>query len=253
MSTSMTTSAPRWTVLRHPKPHARARLFCLPYAGGSTHAFASWEAAAGPDLEICPVLLPGREERLGEPAPASMDALVPALAQGLEPFLDRRYAILGHSMGGMIGFALALHLSGHLPGRPAPAHLFLSACGPNRDPKRPYRHTLSDADLVELLRGMNGTPQEFFEHPELVSLLLPMVRADFTLSETFQAPDTARVPIPITAFAGADDPDAPAALVEAWHCHTDTFSLHVLPGDHFFVHQAVPMLEVIRKALGTPQ
>ena len=244
----MTTIAPRWTLLRNPKPHARTRLFCLPYAGGSTHAFANWEAHAGPDLEICPVLLPGREERLGEHTPSSMDALVPALAEGLEPFLDRRYAILGHSMGGMIAFALALHLAG----RSSPAHLFLSACCPDHDPERPYRHTLSDPDLVELLRAMNGTPREFFEHADLVSLLLPMVRADFTLSETFQVPDTARVPIPVTAFAGADDPDAPTERVEAWHRHTDTFSLHVLPGDHFFVHQATPMLEVITQALRTP-
>ncbi len=245
----MTTLAPRWTVQRHPKPHARTRLFCLPYAGGSTHAFTGWMTAAGPDLEVCPVLLPGREERLDEAAPSAMGELVPALAQGLEPLLDRRYAILGHSMGGMIAFALTRHLAE----RSAPAHLFLSACGPHRDPDRAHRHTLSDSGLVELLREMNGTPPEFFEHTDLMDLVLPTLRADFTLSETYQAPAAARVAMPITAFAGADDVDAPPALVEGWREHTTAgFSLHVLPGDHFFVHHVAPMLAVVARALDTP-
>jgi medium-chain acyl-[acyl-carrier-protein] hydrolase len=242
----MTPHTPRWAVLPHPKPQARTRLLCLPYAGGGTRAFASWVAAAGPDLEICPVLLPGREERLGEPAASSMNALLPALAQGLEPFLDRRYAILGHSMGAMIAFALARHLAG----RKAPVHLFLSACGPRRDPERPYWHTLSDSDLIVLLKTMNGTPQEFFNHPELVSLLLPMVRADFTLSETFEVPERERLAIPITAFAGTDDPDAPPSLVRPWRDHTtEDFSFHLMPGDHFFLHRAEPMLAAITKSL----
>jgi medium-chain acyl-[acyl-carrier-protein] hydrolase len=129
-------------------------------------------------------------------------------------------------------------------------HLFLSACGPRPDPERPCWHTLSDSDLIALLKTMNGTPQEFFNHPELVSLLLPMVRADFTLSETFEVPERERLAIPITAFAGTDDPDAPPSLVRAWRDHTtEDFSFHLMPGDHFFLHRAEPMLAAITRSL----
>lgn len=243
----MTTRAPRWVARRHPKPQARLRVFCLPYAGGGTHAYAEWAAAAGPEVELCPVLLPGREERLDEPAISTMDEMVPALAVGLAPLLDMPFALFGHSMGGMIAFALARHLGERATG---PAHLFLSACSPRRTPDHSHKHRLPDPELVEELRVMNGTPPEFFEHEELMELILPTMRADFTLSETYGVAEGVRLDIPITAFAGDKDDAAPPAQVEGWREHTTApFSLHVMPGDHFFLNDFQPILVEITRAL----
>jgi medium-chain acyl-[acyl-carrier-protein] hydrolase len=229
------------------KPHARLRVFCLPYAGGGTHAYAEWATAVGSDVELCPVLLPGREERLDEPAISTMDEMVPALATGLAPLLDLPFVLFGHSMGGMIAFALARHLAEQAS---APTHLFLSACSPLRRPEHTHKHRLPDLEFVEELRVMNGTPPEFFEHEELLELILPKMRADFTLSETYGVEEDVRLAIPITAFAGDKDDLAPPTQVENWREHTTArFSLHVMPGDHFFLNDFRPILDVITPTL----
>jgi len=238
-----------WISRRFAAPRQR-RLYCLPYAGGSTAVFSSWPARLGPDIEVCPVLLPGREARIGEPTPARMADLVPPLAEGLAAHLAAApatpYALFGHSMGALIAFEVSRRLAAL--GLPAPERLFLSAAGPVRGPERVDKHRLDDRDLLQTLRRMNGTPAEFFDDPDLVALLLPMIRADFTLAETFSVPDGVVQPVPITAFAGAQDGSISPAEVDRWRRHTTGgFDLHVLPGDHFYIHAPAPVLEVIAR------
>jgi len=236
---------PRWISRRHHNPAAALRLFCLPYGGGGTQIFAEWPALLGPELEIVPVLLPGREERIGEPAATRMDELIPALADGLaEQLPDRPFALLGHSMGGLIAFQLACQLA--LVGLPAPVHLFLSGCGPVADPDRRQQHKLTDAELIDSLKRTNGTPSEFFESQDLVDLLLPTIRADFALAETFSVRADDSLPVPITAFAGRRDLSAGPDEVRSWRRHTTAeFSLHTMPGGHFFIHDCPRMLGLI--------
>jgi surfactin synthase thioesterase subunit len=241
----------QWTVRQHGDQSAAVQLFLLPYAGGSSRAFSSWPELLDPGIEACPVVLPGRERRIAEPAVPRMSELVPSLAEGLIPHLRPPFAFFGHSMGALIAFELVRKLLLH--GLPAPAHLFLSAAGPTRARHRSDRHRLSDEELVTELRELSGTPPEFFDAPELISLLLPTIRADFELAETYEVPEGTRLPVPITAFTGEQDPSFPPSEAEAWQRHTTgSFALHVLPGDHFFLNdQAGPMAKVIGQALLT--
>ncbi|XVQ85639.1 thioesterase II family protein [Microbispora siamensis] len=233
-----------WFFQRNGNPAARLRLYCLPYAGGGSSAYASWQALLGREIEVCPIVLPGREGRMLESPISSMDALVPSLAEGLAPHLTRPYALFGHSMGALIAFELARRLVAYR--LPAPAMLLLSGAGPVRDPRRENTHHLGDAELLDSLRRMNGTPPEFFGNPELVELLLPTIRADLQLAETFSVPDAVRIPVPITAFAGSADPYAGPAIVGGWRRHAAAgFALHELPGDHFFVRNAETLVPLI--------
>jgi len=234
----------RWISQRYQSESATSRLYCVPYAGGSSAIFSSWSAILGPSVEICPLVLPGREERFSEPAATVMVDLVSQLthALGEEPGLP--FAVFGHSMGGLIAFELARQLQQLAV--PMPTQVFLSACAPVRAPERLRRHQLSDPDLVEELRRMNGTPAEFFEEPDLVELLLPTIRADFELAETYAAPAGSRIGVPITAFAGEGDASVKPAEVAGWQAHTTKdFTMHRLTGDHFFIHEAAPVLSVI--------
>lgn len=118
-----------WLAHHVPRPAAPLRLFCLSHAGGGASLFRHWHEPFATLAEICPVQLPGREGRLGEPAFASLHPLVDALIAALGDHLDRRYAIFGHSMGALVGFELARELRRR--GLPMPVQLFLASyCAP---------------------------------------------------------------------------------------------------------------------------
>lgn len=225
-----------WIQRPQPRPAARLRLLLLPHAGGGASAFRGWAGALPPEVEVCPVQLPGRENRLGERAFDRLQPLVESLAGALERWRDLPYAVLGHSNGALIGFELARHA--RRTGAPGPVHLFASG---RRAPHLPSRtrdvHQLPQAELVAELAELGGMPREVLEHPELMALLVPLLRADMALTETYEHRDEPPLAAPITALGGTEDAKVPLSDVEAWGRHTcGGFRLHAFPGDHFYLY-----------------
>jgi medium-chain acyl-[acyl-carrier-protein] hydrolase len=224
-----------WIQRPQPRPDARLRLLLIPHAGGGASAFRGWADALPPEVEACPVQLPGRENRMGEPAFDRLAPLVEALAGALERWRDLPYAVLGHSNGALIGFELARHA--RRTGTPGPVHLFASG---RRAPHRPSPvrdvHDLPQAELVAELAELGGMPRQVLEHPELLGLLVPVLRADMALTETYQHRDEPPLDMPITALTGSEDAKVSLADAAAWERHTrGGFRLHVFPGDHFYL------------------
>jgi medium-chain acyl-[acyl-carrier-protein] hydrolase len=239
-----------WVTVFQPQPRARLRLFCFPYAGGSTLIYRDWPRGLPDDVELCAVQLPGRGNRLREPAFTRLLPLAETLAAELLPFLDRPFAFFGHSMGATIGFELARRLrSARAAG---PAHLLVSGRQP---PQAPYAdrgtYRLPDAELIAELRQLNGTPSEVLEHPEMMQLLLPLLRADFELIQTYAYEPESPLSCPISAFGGLRDPEADRAALRQWAEQTTAeFSLDMFPGDHFFLHTCLPqLLQAISRCL----
>lgn len=215
----------------------RLRLFCLPYAGGGAQIYRTYSQVLPDDIEVCAVQLPGRERRFREPALESVDAIVDRLAPVVSELSDRPYAVLGHSLGALVGFELLRRL--RKDGEPLPLRLFASGHrAPHLPDPDPPIHHLPDAQFVEELRQLNGTPQEVFESPELLELILPVLRADFTAAETYVYRSEVPLPCPITALGGTNDVMIPRESLQAWQEHTTgNFEAHFLEGDHFFIHQ----------------
>ena len=225
---------------RHPR--CRARLFCFPYAGGAALIYRDWPAGLPADVELCAVQLPGRGNRLREPAFTRLRPLVETLADELLPFLDRPFAFFGHSMGASIGFELARGL--RRARTLEPVHLFVSGRRPPHVPST-ERHTyeLPEPELIEELRQLNGTPKEVLEHPEIMQLLLPLLRADFELVQTYAYEPEPPLACPVSVFGGLQDTEADRELLEQWREQTAAeFSLQMFPGDHFFLHTSRPLL-----------
>ena len=226
----------KWFVRPQLKPEAKTRLFFFPYAGGAPTVFTKWCAELPSHIEGIAVHYPGRGSRFNEAAIKDMSRMVVELSKAIQPLLDKPFAFFGHSLGGLISFELARHLRAqHLP---TPNHLFISACGVPHlpDPNKKIYH-LPDGEFLNELDKLNGIPAEL-KNPEAMSLLLPIVRADFQLVETYQYHSEKPFDFPISAFGALDDPRVNRERIEAWAIHTKAqFESHFFPGGHFFLHE----------------
>ncbi|HEU5382592.1 MAG TPA: thioesterase domain-containing protein [Ktedonobacteraceae bacterium] len=232
----------KWVRCPKPNPHASLRLFCFPYSGGSASSFYAWEQALPMDIEVCYMQLPGRENRLREPAFTEMGPLVDALEEALAPQFTRPYAFFGHSLGALICFTLARQLRKH--GKPGPEHLFVSS---HRAPQLPHPHELIHdlpaTAFIERLRTYNGTPESVLQNAELMALLLPVIQADFTVFETYSYTEEPPLDCPISAFGGEEDDKVSRVELAHWRTQTrNTFELRMFAGDHFFVHSNKALL-----------
>lgn len=225
-----------WICRFNTRDQPAMRLICLPYAGGGATVFRAWHDLLPENVEVCPVQLPGRETRFQEPPAEDLEALVAALTPALLPLLDRPFAIYGHSLGALLGFALAQRLRAEHG--LTPTHLLVGA---RRAPQVPARgapmHQLSEAAFVSALRQRyNGIPSVLLQQPELLRLFLPILRADFKLLETYVYPSPPALECPIVAFGGSEDPLVEASELDAWAAQTrGRFERHTLPGGHFFL------------------
>lgn len=239
LSSVMETS---WIVSPKPNPQARLRLFCFPYAGGNALIYRQWQATLPPSVEVCPVQLPGRGKRIQERPFDRFQPLVEVAASALLPFFDKPFAFLGHSMGGLISFELARQL--RRDSNPMPAHLFVSG---RRAPQLASRETptydLPEAEFLDALRRLEGTPAEVLQQPELMQLMLPLLRADFAVCETYAYTAEPPLDCPISVFGGLQDSDVERGQLEAWATQTTAATrVRMLPGDHFFINSQQPLL-----------
>jgi medium-chain acyl-[acyl-carrier-protein] hydrolase len=228
--------------IRRANPQAHCRLFCFPYAGGGASIYHAWSRSLPASIDVCAVQFPGRENRIEEPLFTSLPSLVGVLADELVPFFDRPFAFFGHSMGALISFELARQLR---RGRqPEPVQLFISAYGAPHIPRsREMLHSLPTAEFLRSVFRMGGTPSAVLMNKELVNLLLPILRADFTLIETYHYTAEEPLTCPITVFGGNEDTLVSMSALQEWREQTrGAFTLHMLPGSHFFLQSSQQQL-----------
>lgn len=239
-----------WVICPRPNAHAKLRLFCFHYAGGGSSIFRTWSDNLPSSVEVCSVELPGRGFRLMEAAFTNLDPLVQAIADALLPQLVQPFAFFGHSMGGLVSFELTRVLRRKYNLKPT--HLFVSGHrAPQLPDPDPPIHTLPDPEFLNELRQLEGTPLEVLENSEMMQLLLPTLRADFTVVETYDYTAEPPLDCPITAFGGLQDQEASYDQLNAWREQTNAaFSLHMLPGNHFFLRSAqASLLELLSQNL----
>lgn len=214
----------------------RLRLLCFPYAGGGAAAFRTWSGNLPSWIEVWPIQLPGRENRLTEPPFTRIMPLVQSLAQTLWPYMNSPFALFGHSLGALVSFELARHLR-TLYGI-SPVHLFVSGrSAPQIKNNKAPIHLLPESEFLEELRRFNGTPETVLQNPELMQLLIPALRSDFAVFETYLYAHEEPLKCPISVFGGTQDNDVGYEGLKAWRDQTCRgFSLRMFPGDHFFIH-----------------
>jgi surfactin synthase thioesterase subunit len=212
---------------------ADVRLFCFHHAGGSAASFRDWPDLMPPHVEPVAVQLPGRGDRLREPPFERMASLVDGLVTAVRPLLDQPFAFYGLSMGAYVAWALAHALRERaLPG---PTLLCVAnARAPGRDNGGVDWEALT-VDPARYLREMGGTPREVLADPELLAFLLPTLRADLTVIDTYRFRPPTPLDVPIRAFAGVDDAAGPPERMRVWRHETvQRFEFDIVSGGHFF-------------------
>jgi medium-chain acyl-[acyl-carrier-protein] hydrolase len=204
-----------------------------------------------PGVELCPVLLPGRETRLSEPPLREMSALVTALADGLQGAMDRPYALLGYSLGSTVAFELVRELRRR--NHPLPQRLFIaSRHAPQFCEPACIAHLSRDAFVRALQERYNAIPAPVLADRDLMAMFLPILRADFSLLENYRYDAGEPISVPITAWYGRQDVTLTRAQMEAWREHTTAhFELIALEASHFF-HTDPRLLQGLTRRLRSP-
>ncbi|MEO0884324.1 MAG: alpha/beta fold hydrolase [Cyanobacteria bacterium J06634_6] len=225
-----------WLICPQRQVRAKLRLFCFAYAGGSAWIFRPWAKQLPANVEVCAIELPGRGKRLVEPALTDLNDIIRSLGPQLLPLLDLPFACFGHSMGALIAFELCRWLRRTV--QLSPAHVWVSAArAPQLSIPPPLMHQLPKQDFINRLKQYQGTPISVLNNLELMDLMLPTLRADFTVLETYAYQPRAPFTFPVTGFWGEQDSIVSQADVAAWQVHTTQFELAAIAGDHFFMQQ----------------
>jgi surfactin synthase thioesterase subunit len=233
------------------RPTAALRLVCFPHAGVGTSVFRGWAEELPNDVEVCLIQLPGREGRLREDLFFSIPLLAEQLVAEFRDLLERPFVLYGHSLGATIAFEVARSL--RRAQLPQPSHLFVGA---SPAPQLPWRHDLlrdlTEAEFIHALEARYAEmPKVVMDDPQMRALLVPVLRADVTMVETYQCASESPLACSITAYGGTQDRAVMQSELEAWKVQTaKEFRLVMLDGDHFFLQgQKAALLNSLKIAL----
>jgi medium-chain acyl-[acyl-carrier-protein] hydrolase len=230
-----------WMVRYRPNKQARIRLFCFSYAGGGASIFRPWTDFLPSEVEVCSIQLPGREYRVGSPAYRRIAPLEEALAEAILPYLDRPFAFFGHSMGALISFELARLLRKKYDKHPE--HLFLAAYRAPQLPNPNIKIYHLPSEVFKVVLRSEGIAEMVLQNEELMQAMLPTLRADFELCDTYEYTEELPLACPFSLFGGLEDVRISQADLELWPQHSSVrCSLTMLPGSHFFLHSAQDQL-----------
>lgn len=224
-----------WLKRYRPVATPRARLVCLPHGGGTAAYFRPWAELLPADVELVAVQYPGRHDRLAEDCVTSMEAMADAVTAALEPVLDRPFALFGHSMGATVGYEVVLRLEAQ---QAPPIRLFASGQGAPRAHRAPdpQLHLVDDAAMLAGVGALGGMYETLLADPDLAEFILPSLRGDLRLMETYVPAPAQQVSVPVTACTGDADPGVSVAEAAEWERMTTAeFELRTYAGGHFFL------------------
>lgn len=230
----------------------RIKLFCLPYAGGSSNIYAKWKGQLDSEIEVQAIELAGRGKRFGQALYDSLEQVIEDAYSIIEKEIDAvsEYAVFGHSMGGIIAYELIHRIKSE--GKQEPMHVFFSGTkAPNLEREKDSVYDLPDKEFKQKILELGGTPKEVLENEELLQLMLPILRADFKINGTYQyceKPD--RLNCNITVLYGKNE-DLKLHEITEWRKHSlgkcNTF---MLEGDHFFINtNTTDVLKIVNNVL----
>lgn len=228
------------------------RLFCFHYGGGSASAFREWLKDLTHISELIAIQLPGREDRFTEPLIYDISLVVDQLCASIKDYLNKPFVFFGHSVGALIAFELSRVL--RRKKMQQPIHLIVSGSGAPQLPREKMPiHDLPEPQFIEEIKKYNGIPNNILDDNELMNLFSPIIRADFSLSETYKYTLENPFDFPLTALGGINDNTFDFSNLLRWKNQTtNIFTYYPFVGDHFFIKSAYnEVIQIINQILNS--
>jgi surfactin synthase thioesterase subunit len=170
-----------------------------------------------------------------EPKYYEMDLLIKDLMKQIITIIDKPYILFGHSLGSRVAFEVMDGLESL--GYNLPLHFIASGSNsPDINQLSPKISKLPDKEFIQELKKLNGTPNEILENKELIDLLIPLLKADFQIAESYKYSKNKKFNCDASLFDGNDDSRTTESNVDSWgHFFVHKPSLYMLDGDHFFI------------------
>jgi medium-chain acyl-[acyl-carrier-protein] hydrolase len=209
-------------------------VLCFPHAGGAASAFRNWKARLPKSVNVLATQYPGHEVRWRERVASEVCEIVVPLAMAIRAGKYENLTLFGHSMGALIAFEVAREMRRN--GWPLPLHLFVSGSrAPQEQNLRPPIHPLSEADFLDHVRQLGGIPDEVLADVQLMEMLLPVLRSDIRLDETYRYEPEPPLDCDISVFIGAYDPEVSLDQARAWQVQSrGSFQLEIFPAGHWW-------------------
>lgn len=242
----------KWLAPPRKLDNPKFNLFTLPYAGGGASIYYGWtQPLADQSIQLYPIQLPGRENRLGEAPISDYRVLVNQITDGIQDELNTPYALFGHSMGAALAYELTCELAQR--DLPLPKHLFVSG---RNAPHVPWplenMDNLSDDAFIQKISKLFGNISEaVLKEPELLEIITPILRADFNILDGYQHLEKPQLACPITVFNGTDDEWTDLESTQSWNRYTQAkFSYQSMEGSHFFINtKTQAVIDIIARAM----
>jgi medium-chain acyl-[acyl-carrier-protein] hydrolase len=234
----MTYDSSPWIVRRVPRDKAKLRLFCFPHAGAGSVIYRDWFGAFPEHFDVCAIEPPGRLARRRERSIGEVGEFTKALELALDPYLDMPFAFVGYSLGSLMAFELARALRRHR--KLEPAHLIVAA---HKAPQMPRRQTPISGEpkhafVRELERRYGPFEPVIKADPEMLDMVVDIMRIDLAMLENYQYQAEAPLACPILAIGGSEDVSLIPAELEGWGAQTAAaFRTEWFPGGHFFMRE----------------
>lgn len=235
-----------WFPYKQPSNSSNPLLFCFSHSGGVASNFRNWQGLYPSNIEVIPVQLPGRETRFKDPFITSMEDLIDQLLKAISPFFMRKVAFFGHSLGGVIAYELARRV------QIDSLILCVSACTPPHYLESSISlHNLPEKEFIEQLKGYGAMPQQLLQNLDVLQVLMPRLRADFELFETYSPPEFSKLSNPLIICGGDADEIVPLEKLNKWKEYTTSSAeIHTFSGDHFYhQHFASDIAKILEKHL----
>ncbi|WMS87311.1 thioesterase II family protein [Pleionea litopenaei] len=226
------------------RPDAKLNLICFPYAGGSAASYINWIKFLPSEVQLIIAQPPGRADRIFEKPHTTMQDMIDELMGEFPKFTTCPYIMFGHSLGSRVAFEILK--KSHELKLEKPRHFIASASrGPHVLPREDTFFDLNDDEFKSELANINGTPLEILENSELMELLLPLLRADFTIADTYINHDKVQFNCPLSIFGGTEDRNITKSDLLSWgNFFSQEPSLYYIKGDHFYIDKNIYELSI---------
>ncbi|KOP78720.1 hypothetical protein AMS59_10500 [Lysinibacillus sp. FJAT-14745] len=229
------------------------KLFCIPYSGGSAEIYWKWKKSLYNHVELCPLEIGGRGKRICESLPDRFENVVEDLATAIMDQLEsnERYAIFGHSMGSLLAFETYYKLMEK--GCHAPCHMFFSGRSAPQSPRdKTSYHLLPDKEFLKVVLSYGGNTEGILGNEELLQLFVPILRADFKISESYEYEEKSKkIASDITVINGNNDRSVANFDINDWRLHAGKkCEIKRVIGGHFFITEdPLYVVDIINHAL----